>query len=216
MTTSHSTSDAPPDRARMQKLERWICFLLQMHPVTPATLVSIGWFRRDRKARKCLLRLARSGRIAVVGTIRDGPGRPEHVYCCWRPEAEDLQHQVRLTELFLRLDAGTINRGPSVSDRTIRPDAELWIKGQPYYLELDRGERKAAALVQRLSAYESCPHPSLWVCLGPERAEWFRQQAGQLRAPALFACLYEAQAGPHRPIWKDIAGNVITLPQEQQ
>src|SRR5207249_5675689 len=116
-----------------------VCWLLGTHPVAAALLVRLGWFPNRTKARKRLRRLVARKRIRLVGTVCRGAGRPEHVYCRYRPKADQLLHEVELTELCLRLDAGAILRGPGITDTARRPDAEVWIRGRRYYLELDRG-----------------------------------------------------------------------------
>src|SRR5947209_7491698 len=85
-----------------------IGWLLEMHPVTAAMLVQIGWFPSKNKALKRLRRLVAKKRIRLVGTVCGTIGRPEHVYCRWRPKADQLLHEVQLTEVCFRLDAGTI------------------------------------------------------------------------------------------------------------
>src|SRR5207253_2279068 len=112
---------------------------LEMHPVTAAMLVRLGWFPSKNKALKRLNRLVGKKRVRLVGTVCQKGGRPENVYCRWTPKADHLLHEVQLTQLCFRLDAGKIFRGPLVMDSEIRPDAEVWINGEVYYLEWDRG-----------------------------------------------------------------------------
>jgi hypothetical protein len=121
---------------------------------------------------------------------------------------------VELTEFFLRLHAGEIQRGPSVSDRSVRPDAEVWINGVLYYLELDRGAADVGQLVRRLQAYEHCPHPSLWLCATEERADNLRRRSETLRSTALFAVLGDPLSDPHSEIWQDFSGRMVALPRE--
>src|SRR5688500_446391 len=133
-----SSSSLEQSRLRDER----ICWLLQSHPVTAAMLVSLGWFPSKGKALRRLHRLAAKRRVRLVGSVcsEQKPGRPEHVWCRgWRPSTSQLLHEVQLTELCLRLDAGKILRGPHATDGRVRPDAEVWINGQLYYLELDRG-----------------------------------------------------------------------------
>src|SRR6266446_4794148 len=98
-----------------------ISWLLDMHPATAAMLVNIGWFPSTNKALKRLNRLVRRRRIRLVGTVSEGVGRPENVYCRWTPKSNQLLHEVQLTQLCFRLDAETILRGPQILDTAVRP-----------------------------------------------------------------------------------------------
>ena len=192
-----------------------ICWLLSMHPVTAAMLVRLGWFPTRKKARKRLLRLAERRRIRLVGTVCRKVGRPEHVYCRYQPAVSQLLHEVQLTELCLRIDAGTILRGPEATDERVRPDAEMRINGQLYYLELDRATMGYRQIESRFRLYEQCPHLSLWVCSTQQRREGLRTRAGRLYATALFTTFAEAMASPHGEIWWDFAGGKAALPREE-
>ncbi len=191
-----------------------LLWLLGLHPMTAEMLVRIGWFPSRAKALKRLRRLAARGRIRFVGTVGRNGGRPEHVFCRWRPKADDLLHEVGLTELCLRLDAASILRGPHATDRTIRPDAEVRINDRLYYLENDTGSIGYAQMVRRFRLYQDFPHFTLWVCPTPDRRDGLRQRAELIRHCALFATFPEAVADPHRAIWLDFAGNRAALPRE--
>ena len=176
--------------------------------------MAINLFARTRKLRFCLERLTDTGRTQLVGTIQQGRGRPEHVYCRWQPDPAHLLGEVQLTEIFLRLDAGEIRRGPFVLDQTLRPNAEVQIHADWYSLELDRGPQDVRPLPQRMAAYANCPHPSLWLCTTPERADALRTRADSLPGRALIAALAEARAGAHRDIWRGRGNRRVALPRE--
>lgn len=144
--------------------------LLDQHPVTAAMLHALGWFPTRALALKRLRRLVQRRQVRLVGTVCRTAGRPEHVYCHYRPKADSLLHEVELTDPCLRLGAGKILRGPRVTDRTLRPDAEVWINGRLYHLELDRGTMGYAQIRRRFRLYESSPHLTLWVC--SSRSGW--------------------------------------------
>jgi hypothetical protein len=191
-----------------------IAWLLTMHPVTAAMLVAIGWFPTRAKALRRLRRLAARGRVRFVGSVCRKLGRPEHVYCRWRPKSDDLLHEIELTELCFRLDAARILRGPHATDDRIRPDAEVRLNGQLYYLELDCGTMGYAQMERRFRLYEAFPHFVLWVCPTPERRDGLRARAQRLRHCALFATFAEALADPHAAIWIDVKGDRAALPRE--
>src|SRR5262249_2546249 len=161
-------------RARDARIE----WLLDAHPVTAMMLVRVGWFGSKRKAQGRLRRLAQRRHIRFVGTLPRTLGRPEHVYCRWRVRPADLLHEVQLTEVCRRLDAATIFRAPQVTDRERRPDAEAWINGQRFAIELDRGTTGITRLAhERLSKYEGFPDLVLWICPTPERRDALRLRA---------------------------------------
>jgi hypothetical protein len=177
-------------------------------------LVALG-FPNKNKALNRLRRLVEQRRVRVVGTVCRHAGRPEHVYCHWRPSADSLLHEVQLTEVFLRLHAGRILRGPQVQDRVLLPDAEVWINGRLYLLELDRGSMGYAQVERRFRKYEGCPHLSLWICATEARREGLRVRAEKLRHSALFTTFAEVLAAPHGEIWLDFHGGRAALPRER-
>jgi hypothetical protein len=186
-----------------------------MHPVTAAMLVEIGWFPSLDKARKRLRRLVQRNRIRLVGTVCRKTGRPEHVFCRWHPKVDQMLHEIGLTELCFRIHAGTILRGPQVTDREILPDAEVWINGACYYLELDRGTMSYEQIVRtRFRKYEGCPQFLLEVCPSEARMEGLRQRAEKIQHIALFTTRAAFLADPHGEIWRDFKGESASLPRE--
>ncbi len=190
-----------------------VFWLLDMHPVTAEMLARLGWFPSKAKALKRLRVLARRRRVKQVGTVSRHAGRPEHVWCRWRPKHDQLLHEVELTDVCLRLHAERIVRGPHVTDSEVRPDAQLWIGGACYYLEIDRGTSAYSRIAARFRAYERCPHLSLWVCPTEARRDGLRERAGALRRTALFATSADVLASPHGPVWLDHAGQRAALPR---
>jgi hypothetical protein len=212
MTDSASSRQRSNDIARARDARvRW---LLEMHPVTASMLVRLGWFPSKNKALRRLNRLVEKGRVRLVGVVSRKAGRPESVYCCWRPKPDQLLHDVTLTQLCLRLDAGRILRGPHVIDQRARPDAEVWINGRLYYLELDRGTMSHEQIVRRFRKYENCRHLVLWVCPTEARREGLRLRAERIRSVALFTTLAEALDSPHAEIWVDYQGHKASLPRQ--
>jgi hypothetical protein len=161
-----------------------------------------------------LRRLVAKGRIRFVGTVYRALGRPEFVFCRWPVKEDNLRHEIELTDLCLRIDASEIRRGPHVTDTRIRPDAELSINGQTYYLEHDRGTMGYGQITNRFGQYEGFPHFVLWVCSTPERREGLRTRAVALRHCALFTTFTEALRSPHDSIWLDFGGEKVALPSE--
>lgn len=204
-----------PRIANARERDARILWLLGQHPMTAAMLVRLGWFPTKNKSLKRLGRLVKRNRIRFVGTVARRAGRPEHVYCRWRPKVDQLLHEVELTELCLRLDAGRILRGPHVTDTQLRPDAEVWINGRLHYLELDRGTMGYLQIEKRFRKYEGCGHLVLWVCSSDERREGFRHRASGIRSIALFATLADVLPSPHGEVWSDYSGDRAALPRNR-
>lgn len=198
-------------RARDARVE----WLLESHPATAGMLVAIGWFPTKGKALRRLNRLAAKERIRLVGTVSRTGGRPEHVFCTWRPKGDDLLHEVLLTDLCLRLDAGQVLRGPQLLDDAIRPDAEVRINGRRFRIELDRGTMGLAQISKRFAAYEGCDDLVLWVCPTPLRRDALRRLGEPIRGVALFTTLPEVLASPHGEVWLDYGGTRAALPREK-
>src|SRR5207247_2347891 len=83
----------------------------------------------------------------------------------------------------------------------------VWINGQLYYLELDRGTMSYTQISARYAKYKACPHVVLWICSNRDRLEGMRARAAQLRHTALFSTLSEAICSPHGAIWQDHSAN---------
>jgi hypothetical protein len=199
---------------RKQYRDNSVFWFLEMHPATPEILVSLRLFHWTWMARPTLRRLTAITPIHQVGSIRHEHGGLEHVYCGWRPPGH-LAREVQLTRMFSRLHAEDVQRGPFVSDQVVRPDAQLRINGQLYYLELDRGPYDARPIAERLCRYEGCPHPSLWVCDSEDGTEDLRRRAEKLGGAARFATVAEAFTDPHAVIWKDVFGIKSPLPRDE-
>lgn len=192
-----------------------ICWLLETHPVTAGMLVELGWFSNRGKALKRLRRLTEKKRIRLVGTICEKPGRPQHAFCRYRPKADQLLHEVELTRVCLRLDAGKILRGPEIENTDLAADAEVWINGQRYYLELDRGTSCVQQVVRRRFAkYEGCTSIVLWVCPTEAIRDGRRRHGQAIRSIALFTTFAEILADPHGAIWIDYGGARTSLPRQ--
>jgi hypothetical protein len=187
--------------------------LLDQHPATADDLAGLGWFPSPAKAARRLARLAARGKVRLVGTVALKPGRPQHVYCRWRVKADALAHEVLLTRVCLKLHATRVLRGPRVQHRDVRADAEVWVGGRLFFLELDRGTMGHAQLARRYATYAGRPEFVLWVCSTRERREAMRERAEAIRSTALFATLADAVADPHAAVWLDFSGRAVALPR---
>jgi hypothetical protein len=192
-------------------------WLLERHPATANMLTAIGLFPSKRKARKRLYRLVQRKQLRLLGTVTLTTGRPEHVYGRGRWKTDNLLHEVQLTRVCLKTHAGDIQRGPGQVDDYLRPDAELLIGGERYYLEMDCGTMSSREVVQsRFSRYQSSQHLVLWVCQSERRMQALRREASVIRDVALFTTLDLALRDPHAPIWIDADGGRAALPRHPQ
>lgn len=211
----HDTDRQQSSNAFARRREAQILWLLERHPVTAEMLVAIRLFGTKARASKRLKRLAEKKKLRLAGTASFKDGRPEHVYCrCRWVKADNLLHEVLISQVCFRTHADEVRRGPVEVDSVLRPDAELVIAGRRYLLELDLGTMSYEAVVTtRFVKYRSCPDLVLWVCPTPARMEGLRSRAADIRGTALFTTLDLALINPHAAIWKDFDGQTAALPR---
>ena len=216
MTAARAAPAPEESHAFARTRDGWVLGLLDQHPATAEMLAALGWFPTRGKALRRMARLVARGKVRVVGTVSLKPGRPQHVYCRWRPKVDQLAHEVLLTSVCLRLHAARILRGPRVTRTDLLPDAEVWIRNRLYFLELDRGTMSYAQIERRYRKYAAAPEFVLWVCSTAGRRDGMRTRAEVIRHAALFATLGEAVIDPHKPTWQDFAGQTVALPRESR
>ena len=194
--------------------DEWLRWLLQSHPATAGMLAEIGWFPSRKKASRRLQRLTQRGQVRLLGTVYLKPGRPEHVYCRGQWKGDNVLHEVQLSRLCFRIHADEVRRGPGETDSELRPDAEAWIGGRRFLIELDCDTKAYPAVVRtRLTKYRFCRDFVLWVAPSLARMEGLRRHAALLRETALFTTLDLALADPHAPVWLDVDGGRTALPR---
>ena len=140
-------------------------------------------------------------------------GRPESVFCNgWRPKYDQLRHEVKLTDFLLLYTPDELVRGWYV-DRTIRPDAQMLLEEQKYYVELDTGHMSMGQIKRRQVVYRDVTdHLVLYVTLGTQRRVKSLIQASQLIDKiGLFTTLDEAMADPSGAIWKTREGELFSI-----
>lgn len=213
MAAGPNTTGQRSSNAFARERDALILRLLLHHPATAEMLTGLGLFPSPKKARKRLARLSQRKLVRRLGTVSLKDGRPEHVFGRGRCKTDNLLHEVQLTRLLLRINADEVRRGAGQVDPSLLPDAELWIAGQRYCLELDRGTMSLPEVVRkRFTKYRSVADFVLWICPSVSRVEALRGQAGVLRETALFTTLDLALGDPHAPIWIDADGERAALP----
>lgn len=138
-------------------------------------------------------------------------GRPETVYCnTWKPKSDQFRHEVLLTDFLLCYPEATVVRGWSV-DQQIRPDAELTIDHQKFFVELDTGEQTYRKVRERQQAYRGVQDFLLYVTLSERRLAGLKQHSETVRGIALFTTLSQVQAEPHGLVWSDCFGRAAAI-----
>lgn len=195
-----------------------ILWLLEHHPATAGMLAGIGLFSNRRKAGKRLCRLRQRKQVRILGTVSLKGGHPEQVYCRGRWwKADNLLHEVQLTRVCLKIEADEIRRGQGDTDPFLRPDAELYINGQRFLLEMDCGTMSYGEIVRkRFAKYRACPDFVLWICPSERRRDGLRRHADLIRGTGLFTTLDAALANPHASIWMDVDGEKAALPHRSK
>jgi hypothetical protein len=214
--TTHAGTRPGTSNAFARQRDALILWLLLRHPATAGMLAGIRLFPTRKKASTRLRRLVERGLIRCLGTVSLKDGRPEQVYARGRWKGDNLLHEVQLTRVCLRIDADSVRRGTGEVDAELRPDAELLIAGERYYLEMDCGTIGYADIVQtRFAKYRSRTDLVLWVCPTASRMEGLRRHAAVIRETALFTTLEQALADPHASVWVDFEGERAALPRSQ-
>jgi hypothetical protein len=214
MTDATTLQPARNSNAVSHERDAKLLWFLSHHPATAGILAGIGLFPTRKKASKRLRRLAERRQVRLLGTIPFTGGRPEHVYGRGRWKADNLHHEVQLTRVCLKIDAEEVRRGAGQVDPDIRPDAELFIRGERYFLELDCGTMSYADVVRkRFPKYRLTDDVVLWVCPSLARHKGLRCRATVLRSTALFATFPDVLRDPHAPVWVDVDGATAALPR---
>jgi hypothetical protein len=191
-------------------------FLLR-HPSTAGMLAGIGLFPSRKKATRRLRKLERRRVVRCLGSVALKDGRPEHVFGRGRWKSDNLLHEVQLTRVCLKMHADELRRGAGEVDPLLRPDAELRINGERYFLEMDLGSMSYPDVIRkRFAGYRGCRDLVLWISPTVSRMEGLRRHAGMLRDIALFTTLDQALADPHGAIWVDVNGERAALPRTRR
>lgn len=189
--------------------EERILKLADKHVIVARHIVAADTCRSA--AYRAAKKLRTQGRLRAVGFVRGVSGRPEIAYCnSWRPRSNQLLHEVRLTDFLLCYAQAEIVRGWQVDSR-IRPDAEMTLGGQKFFVELDTGEQSYRQVEQRQRAYESVKELLLYVTSTETRLAGLMQHSSAVRSIAFFTTLDRVLRDPQGEVWTDCFGNVVSL-----
>lgn len=101
-------------------------------------------------------------------------------------------------------------RGYDVDPR-IRPDAELTIGGQRFFVELDTGEQSYRQIASRQRCYAGIKDLLLYVTLSEKRMARLIRHSHAVHAIALFTTLEQVQHDACGEIWTDWTGGKVSL-----
>jgi hypothetical protein len=132
--------------------------------------------------------------------ISKDSGRPESVYCNgWKPKADQLEHELLLTDFCICLPNADFKRGYLV-DKKLKPDGQMWFDGVFFNIELDTGEQTHTQVNRRQKRYAGSTDYLLYVTQSERRLESLRTKADPcVRKIALFTTLEKVQTNPADP-----------------
>ena len=146
-----------------------------------------------------------------MGLTRGVSGRPETAYCnAWQPRSNQLTHDVLLTDFLLCYPLAEIVRGWQVDSR-IRPDAEMTVAGQKFFVELDTGEQTYRQIRHRQRAYAAVRDLLLYVTVSETRLAGLMRHSSAVESIALFTTLDRVMRDPRGEVWVDFAGKTVSL-----
>ncbi len=181
--------------------------MIFQHPCTAEMIWKFGRFPSKQTMYRRLKILKEVGILQVVGYVpnpTDG-GRPVDVLATEKWKSDNMNHEVKLSEVLLHWDIPSI-RGKYV-DSKLRPDATL-LTVRPIHIELDTGSMNWSRVESRMKRYESCEHNVIFVTSTKTRVSGVLSRCNFL-ASTLLACTHnEALEGAELT---DCVGEKITL-----
>lgn len=193
------------DAALFSLARRHVITMRHIFPLFPSRQTA---YRRVKRLLK-IKQLRKVGELMLQDT-----GPPESVFCTgWKPKYDQLYHEVMLTNFLLHYDdAAEIVRGWYV-DRTLRPDAEVTLNKQLYYIELDTGSMTMGQVRRRQRVYRSTEDIILYVTLGTQRRMQNLMNASELiENRALFTTLEQIETeGPAGKVWLSRSGEFFSI-----
>ena len=166
------------------------------------------YFPSPAVAYRTIKKLNDEGFLKRIGkVISKESGRPENVYCNgWKPKADQLEHELFLTDFCLCYPDADFKRGWIVN-RKLRPDAEMVLDGIRFNIELDTGEQSHKQVCKRQKCYANSTDYLLYVTQSHRRLEKLRTAAEECVRPiVLFTTLADVQRDPTGDILIDCFG----------
>ena len=160
------------------------------------------------------MKLSKRGQIRYVGSYMEKEsGSPRKVFCNgWRPPVDTLPHEIMGTRFLLKYDLDKCVRGYDVDKRT-RADAEIWMGGRKYLVEIDTGKVKYRRIQARWRKYRGVEDFLLVVTSTEDRMKRVIEHSSEVAGIALFTTLDKALDDPYGVIWVDCFGKEVALPK---
>ncbi len=138
-------------------------------------------------------KLLKRGKLKFVGGISIG-GKKRNLYST--RQIRNLEHEWNVGQVWKALGWPDIHTGSEV-DRTILPDAELFLGEYKYFLELDTGSMKRSQVEARWRHYEAVEEAVLVVTLSESRLRDLLRWSDI----GCFTTLEKLQENPWGKIW---------------
>lgn len=146
----------------------------------------------------------------MIGIVqRRETGRPEHAYSERRCSPDEIEHEVRVTDVAFHFADAPASRGETVNRAA--PDLILRIDGRRCYVEVDNSQKMTARQMQeKWERYGTLSDREfiLVVCRTTGRLERLRAGAEAVKEWALFTTFDRLRAG--HP-WVDWYGNTVVV-----
>jgi hypothetical protein len=162
---------------------------------------------RYNVAQRCVQWLLRNG-IKVVGVVRDGKGRPKHMYCGWYPKRDTLPHELWITLVcMIWLSVAKFLRGKHTGPQ--RADFVMFLNHRKFYGELDSGTMSIEAAQRRLLKAYKPSDCILFITSDIARLETVK--AGLKDLNVWYAVLDDLLKAGRRTVWVNYEGHRETI-----
>lgn len=147
-----------------EKIRKEILKRVEIHPCCTEHLLDIC--PNKPVLYKLIAGLRKRKQIKYEIPLRGENGRPRFLWC--QRLVNYPLHDKQLTDVLLKLKVKCERWDV---DKDLRPDAELTVNEELYYLEMDMGTERGRAIEDRLSVYETVGNSVLWVVPDEKRME---------------------------------------------
>lgn len=177
-------------KERDEEIERRV----KIHPITAEDVFDL--FSSKAAAYRRFAKLRKRKRIKKVGYARlNEDGRPQTVFCGWRPKADWMEHEILLSKFCLWVEreygdeVENILRGNEV-DKKQKADAELFLAGKHFPTEMDTGSMSSQKVKSRWNtAYRDCEDTVVVLTLDENRRKWMIERSEAIQEIAIFGVL---------------------------
>lgn len=120
-----------------------------------------------------------------------------------------MEHEFHLTTFALCYPECDFIRGP-LTDRKLKPDAEMFLDDCKYFIEYDTGTvHNRAKLIKRFAVYSEVENEILWVSTTKERSDKIRSICNE--EDHWFTDLEKVRCDPWGEIWTDYSGETGSI-----